>query len=265
MTLRALSVLRSVDVIAAEDTRVTRKLLQHHAIPAKLMAAHAHNEHRAAGEIVALLRDGKRVALVTDAGTPGFSDPGAVIVSAARAAGFEATPIPGPNAAVAALSAAGRTADRVLFCGFLPPRPAARRKALQTLHALPFLLVFYEAPHRVREALADLRDTLGPERTVTLARELTKRFESFHTCRLAEAEAWVAADPNREKGEFVLLVDGAVLETASATEDAAAERVLRVLLAELPLKQAVALATAICGASRNRLYARALALKAQRD
>ncbi len=261
VTLRALAVLGAVDVIAAEDTRVTRKLLQHHGIHARLMAAHEHNERHAAEKIVALLRGGKRVALVTDAGTPGFSDPGAEIVAAARAAGFAVTPIPGANAAVAALSAAGRATDSVLFCGFLPARPAARRKALQALRLLPFLLVFYEAPHRVRETLADLRDTLGPERAVTLAREITKRFESFHTCPLADAEQWVAADPHREKGEFVLLVDGAAPDSAG-TEDGATEHTLRVLLAELPLKQAVALAAAITGGGRNQLYARALALRA---
>jgi 16S rRNA (cytidine1402-2'-O)-methyltransferase len=260
VTLRALQVLGAVDVIAAEDTRVTRKLLQHHGIHAKLMAAHEHNERHAADEIVGLLRGGKRVALVTDAGTPGFSDPGAEIVAAVRAAGFDATPIPGANAAVAALSASGRMTNRVLFCGFLPPRPAARRSALLALRSQPFLLVFYEAPHRVRETLADLRDTLGPGRTVTLAREITKLFESFHTCPLAEAAQWVAEDPNREKGEFVLLVDGAVPQPDA--EDADAERVLRLLLADLPVKQAVALAAAITGTGRNRLYARALALKA---
>ncbi len=263
VTLRALEVLGAVDVIAAEDTRVTRKLLQHHGIHAKLMAAHEHNERHAANEIVGLLRAGKRVALVTDAGTPGFADPGAEIVAAVRAAGFEATPIPGANAAVAALSASGRTANQVLFCGFLPPRPAARRNALLALRSQPFLLVFFEAPHRVRETLADLRDTLGPGRTVTLAREITKFFESFHTCSLAEAEQWVAEDPNREKGEFVLLVDGAVPQPDA--EDAEAERVLRLLLADLPVKQAVALAAAITRSSRNRLYARALALKAGGD
>ncbi|MFO1206108.1 MAG: 16S rRNA (cytidine(1402)-2'-O)-methyltransferase [Burkholderiales bacterium] len=261
ITLRALQVLGAVDVIAAEDTRVTHKLLQHHGIHTRLIAAHEHNERSAAARIVALLREGKQVALVTDAGTPGFSDPGAEVVAAVRAAGLAVTPIPGANAAVAALSASGRVTDRVLFCGFLPARAAARRKALETLRALPFTLVFYEAPHRVRETLIDLRDALGPERTVTLARELTKRFEAFHSCPLAQAEAWVAADPNRERGEFVLLVDGAEVERAAEAEEKSAERVLQVLLAELPLKQAVALTTTITGANRNRLYARALALR----
>jgi 16S rRNA (cytidine1402-2'-O)-methyltransferase len=160
---------------------------------------------------------------------------------------------------MAALSAAGRPTDRFLFCGFLPPRPSARQRALDSLRTLPFLLIFYEAPHRVRETLADLRDTLGGGRTVTIAREITKHFESFHTCTLAEAEPWVAADPNREKGEFVLLVDGAELEPDP--DEAQADHVLRVLLADLPLSQAVTLAAAISRGSRNRLYARALQLK----
>jgi 16S rRNA (cytidine1402-2'-O)-methyltransferase len=261
ITLRALEVLRSVDVIAAEDTRVTHKLLQHYGIHTRLMAAHEHNERAAAARIVSLLREGNRVALVTDAGTPGFSDPGAAIVAAVRAAGFAVTPVPGANAAVAAFSASGRATDRMLFCGFLPARPTARRKALQSLQALPCTLVFYEAPHRVRETLADLRDTLGPERSVTIAREVTKHFESFHTCPLAEAEAWVAADANRERGEFVLLVDGASDAAPSTPAGIDPEHVLRVLLGELPLKQAVALAAAITGTPRKPLYAHALALK----
>jgi 16S rRNA (cytidine1402-2'-O)-methyltransferase len=260
VTLRALAVLGAVDVIAAEDTRVTRKLLQHHGIHGNLIAAHEHNERHAAERILCLLRRGESVALVTDAGTPGVSDPGAQIVATVRAGGFEVTPIPGASAAMAALSAAGRPADRFLFCGFLPPRPSARRKALDSLRPLPFLLIFYEAPHRVREALADLRDTLGGGRMVTIAREITKHFESFHTCTLAEAEPWIAADPNRVKGEFVLLVDGA--ELATDPDEAHADHMLRVLLADLPLKQAVALAAAITGAGRNQLYARALALRA---
>jgi 16S rRNA (cytidine1402-2'-O)-methyltransferase len=259
LTLRALEVMRSVDLIAAEDTRVTQKLLQHHRIRTKLMAVHEHNEHRSAERIVALLREGKTVALVTDAGTPGISDPGAQVVAAARAAGFAVSPIPGASAAIAALSAAGRTVDRFLFCGFLPPRPAARRTDLERLRGLPFLLVFYEAPHRVLETLADLREVLGAQREVTVARELTKQFECFHTCLLGEAEQWVAADANRERGEFVLLVGGAA--TVPDAQAANGEHALRVLLGELPLKQAVALAAAVSGARRNSLYQLALSLK----
>ena len=259
VTLRALMVLGAVDVIAAEDTRVTRRLLHYHGIHGRLIAAHEHNEGRAARRILALLRQGQSVALVSDAGTPGVSDPGAEIVAAVRAAGFEATPIPGPNAAVAALSASGRAADRFLFCGFLPARPTARRKALAALRSLPFLLIFHEAPHRVRETLADLRDTLGAGRMVTIAREITKQFESFHTCALADAEQWLAHDPNRAKGEFVLLVDGAPPE--SGAEALETDHMLEVLLADLPLSQAVTLAAAISGTSRNRLYARALQLQ----
>jgi len=260
VSLRALEVLGSADVVAAEDTRVTQKLLQHHGIRAKMIPVHEHNERRGAERIVALLREGKTIALVTDAGTPGISDPGAPVVAAVRAAGFPVTPIPGANAAVTALSAAGRAADRFLFCGFLPPRPAARRKELERMKGLPFLLVFYEAPHRVQETLADLRDVLGSEREITIAREITKQFESFHTCALGDAEQWVRADANRGKGEFVLLVEGAL--TAPDAGEASAEHALRVLLGELPLRQAVALAAAVSGASRNRLYQLALELKA---
>ena len=259
LSLRALEVLRSVDLVAAEDTRVTQKLLQHHRIRTKLMPVHEHNERQSAQRIVTLLREGKSIALVTDAGTPGISDPGMPVVAAARAAGFSVSPVPGANAAVAALSAAGRAADRFLFCGFLPSRSAMRRKELERLRDLPFLLVIYEAPHRVPETLADLREVLGAEREITIAREMTKQFETFHTCVLGEAEQWVAADANRGRGEFVLLVAGAT--TVPDVQEASGEHALRVLLGELPLKQAVALAAAVSGARRNRLYQLALALK----
>lgn len=259
LSLRALEVLRSVDLVAAEDTRVTQKLLQHYGVHTKLIAVHEHNERRSAERIVALLGEGKSIALVTDAGTPGISDPGTPVVAAVRAAGFAVSPIPGPNAAIAALSAAGRVAERFLFCGFLPPRPAARRKDLERLRDLPFLLVFYEAPHRLTETLADLRDVLGPEREVTIAREITKQFEAFHTCVLGAAEQWVAADPNRGRGELVLLVGGAA--NPPDAQEASGEHVLRVLLDELPLKQAVALAAAVSGVRRNRLYQLALTLR----
>ncbi len=261
MSLRALDVLGAVECVAAEDTRVTQKLLRHHAIDARLIAAHEHNEQRAAQRIVGLLRGGGSVALVTDAGTPGVSDPGARIVAAVRAAGFEVVPIPGANAAIAALSATGSTATRFLFCGFLPARPAARRKEIEQLRALPYLLVLYEAPHRVLETLADLRTILGAEREVTIAREITKQFESFHTCRLGEAEQWVAADAYREKGEFVLLVAGS--EETENPEQSQAGHTLSVLLEALPLKQAVDLAAAISGTSRKRLYERALEMRDQ--
>ncbi len=261
ISARALAVLAQADLVAAEDTRTTGHLLAHHGIAAKLVALHEHNEMRRAAELVARMQAGETIALVSDAGTPGISDPGALLVAQAREAGVDVCPIPGANAAIAALSAAGLAAAHFLFYGFLPVRPAARRTALEALRELPYALVFYEAPHRVAECVTDLAAVLGGERDIVIARELTKLFETIHRCRLDQAGAWLAADANRLRGEFVLLVSGA---QAAAREGlpAEAERVLRLLLAELPLKQSAALAAAITGARKNELYARALALRA---
>ena len=259
ITLRALDVLKRVDAIAAEDTRLTLRLLNHYGITTPLMALHEHNERRAAQKIVQMLALGKSVALVSDAGTPAISDPGALAVAAVRAAGYAVVPLPGANAAVGALSAAGCAAAHFLFYGFLPAQAAARRRELALLKKLPYLLVFYEAPHRVIGSVADIAEVLGGERTITIARELTKLFESIHSCKLAEAAAWLALDPDRVKGEFVLLVEGAVVEDAN--DAAAARRVLQILASELPLKQAVKLTTEIAGGKRNELYALALEMK----
>lgn len=256
---RALETLRSVDVVAAEDTRITARLLARYGITCRLIAVHEHNERHALRQVLELLSSGRCVALTCDAGTPTLSDPGALLVAAARDAGHIVSPIPGPNAAVAALSAAGFTARHHLFYGFLPERAAARRRALATLAHLPFTLVFYEAPHRVQECIADLRAVLGAERRVVLARELTKLFESVHACTLAEAESWLAADSTRRKGEFVLIVEGAG-EAKEPSVDAA-RRVLETLLKDLPPKKAVALAAKITGGSSKELYKLALALK----
>lgn len=255
---RALEILGSVDAVAAEDTRVTRRLLAHFGIAKRLIAVHEHNEKRVAKQVLALLADGKSVALACDAGTPAISDPGALLVAAARHAGFPVTPVPGPNAAVAALSASGLVSPHFLFYGFLPERTAARRRALAPLAKLPYTLVFFEAPHRVAESVADLRAALGGGRRIVLARELTKLFETVHDCTLAAAEAWLAADPNRRKGEFVLIVEGAAGEPV--TEDPG-RRALEVLLAELPLSQAVGLAARIGGGGKKELYRMALDLK----
>lgn len=260
ITLRALEVLGAVAVVAAEDTRNTRHLLQHHGIAdARLLALHQHNERAGAEKIIALLQQGQSVALVTDAGTPAVSDPGALLVETVRAAGFRVIPIPGASAAIAALSASGLVNPHFLFYGFLPNKAAARRSALHTLADLPCTLVFYEAPHRILECVADLHAVFGDTREIVFARELTKLFESIHRCTLGEALAWLNSDPNNQRGEFVLLVSGAA--PRSDDLDAQAERVLTALLAELPLKQAVALAVQITGRNRNVLYQRALALK----
>ncbi len=264
ISARALAVLAQADLVAAEDTRTTGHLLAHHGIGAKLVALHEHKEAVRAAELVARMRSGKSIALVSDAGTPGISDPGALLVARAREAGITVCPIPGANAAIAALSAAGLAAPHFLFYGFLPVKPAARRTALAALRELPYSLVFYEAPHRVAECVADLAAMLGAQRDIVIARELTKLFETIHRCRLSEASAWLASDPNRQRGEFVLIVSGAREEKQEGLP-AEAGRVLGLLLAELPLAQAAALAAAITGARKNELYARALELRAARE
>jgi 16S rRNA (cytidine1402-2'-O)-methyltransferase len=259
ITLRALETLRAADTIAAEDTRNTRHLLQHHGISdARLLALHQHNERGGAERIIELLQQGKCVALVTDAGTPAVSDPGAVLVEAVRAAGFRVIPIPGASAAITALSASGLVNPHFLFYGFLPNKSAARRTALQALAEHPYTLVFYEAPHRILECTQDLLAVLGAEREIVFAREITKLFESIHRCKLADAQAWLESDANNQRGEFVLLVSGAA---AREGLDADTERTLTLLLEELPLKQAVQLAVKITGGNKNELYQRALALK----
>ena len=256
---RALEVLGSVDAVAAEDTRVTGRLLAHYGIEKRLIAVHEHNERRAADEVLKLLAAGHSLALTSDAGTPAISDPGAVVVAAVREAGYPVSPVPGPNAAIAALSVSGMAAPHFLFYGFLPAKAAARRRELAQLAALPFALVFHEAPHRIEECVADLLAALGGERRIVLARELTKLFETVHECALADAPAWLAADANRRKGEFVIVVEG---QTAAMEKDAGlAQRALEALLEELPLKQAVDLATKIAGSKRNELYRRALQMK----
>ena len=257
--MRALETLRGVEAVAAEDTRVTRRLLAHHDISKRLIPVHEHNEKRAVDGILALLREGRSVALTCDAGTPAISDPGALLVAAARAAGFRVVPVPGPNAAIAALSACGFGAPHHLFYGFLPARAAARRRELSALAPLPYTLVFYEAPHRVEECVSDLRAVLGVARRIVIARELTKLFESIHACTLGEAETWLAGDPNRRKGEFVLIVEGAA-GTAAAAETTS-KRTLEALLDELPLRQAVDLAARITGERKNELYRLALAMR----
>lgn len=260
ITLRALDILNGVNVVAAEDTRNTRHLLQHHGISdAKLLAVHQHNERGSADKVISLLQEGQSVALVTDAGTPAVSDPGAVLVEAVRAAGFRAIPIPGASAVVTALSASGLVNPHFLFYGFLPNKSAARRAALQALANQTCTLAFYEAPHRILECTADLQAVFGDEREIVFAREITKLFESIHRCKLSVALDWLNSDPNNQRGEFVLLVSGAAERTEAL--DAEAERVLTLLLDELPLKQAVQLAVQITGQNKNALYQKALSIK----
>lgn len=262
ITLRAIEVLRSVESIAAEDTRVTQKLLSQHDVHAKLFALHEHNERVAATRLIASLAEGKSVALVSDAGTPGISDPGTVTVAKVREAGFRVVPIPGPNAAIAAIAAAGMPAVPFHFHGFLGAKKSDRETALKQLVRQTGLMVFYEAPHRILGSVESIAAVFGGERRIGIARELTKVFEQVHVCRLAEASAWLQQDDNRRRGEFVLLVEGCSEDAVKEQEDSL--RVLGLLLDELPLKQAVKLAAEISGARKNELYQRALELKKER-
>lgn len=260
ISLRALDILKSVDAIAAEDTRHSSGLLNHFGISKKLIAVHEHNEHQSAEKLLLQLNAGENIALVTDAGTPGISDPGAVVVDLVRKAGIKVVPVPGASAVIAALSASGITQNGFLFHGFLPASGAARRRILENLKAQTVTLVFYEAPHRILECVADLSLVLGADRRITFARELTKTFETFYSCNLGEAVAWLEADTNQQRGEFVLLVEAAAQKEAEAIPEDAV-RVLKLLLAELPLKQAVKLATDITQLKKNDLYEFALQLK----
>lgn len=257
ITLRALDVLANVDVIAAEDTRTAGNLLKHYSIAKQLFPLHQHNESAAVGKVANLLRCGKSVALVTDAGTPAISDPGAIVIRTLREQGYKVVPVPGANAAVCALSVAGYPTPHFLFYGFLPSNASARRRELESLKPCPHNLVFYEAPHRILECLDDLHAVLGENREITIARELTKLFETIHTCPLGDAPAWLQGDPDRKKGEFVLIISGAEAHKRTELSDEA-QRILKLLLSELPLKQAVKLAAEISGESKNRLYSAAL-------
>ena len=263
ITLRALHVLGLAGTVACEDTRVTSQLLQHYGLEGKaLLAVHAHNENEAAARVCERLAAGQAVAFVSDAGTPGVSDPGARLVAAAVAAGHRVVPLPGASSALAVLSVAGDVgAEAFTFRGFLAAKGAERQQQLQAVVADPLAQVLFEAPHRIEALVAALAEAAGTRR-LTLGRELTKQFETVVTLLAIEAPGWLAADPNRLRGEFVLVLHA--LPRAVAAEgdlSPAAEHCLAVLLRELPLKQAVALAADISGAPRNALYQRALRLR----
>ncbi len=267
ITLRALHVLALVDAVACEDTRHSAALLRHVGIALKpLLAVHEHNERDAAGAVLERLARGERVAYVSDAGTPAVSDPGAALAAAARQAGYRVLPVPGASSALAALSVAGDTVGAAgggfAFVGFLPAKGSERdRRLTGAARAAPTQLLF-EAPHRIESLAAGLAAAC-PDRVATLCRELTKQFESVATMPACELPAWLAADSHRTRGEFVVVLHAlAVAEAEEAAGESAHDALLTPLLAELPLKQAVALAAEISGAPRNRLYARALSLKA---
>ncbi len=264
ITRRAIDTLRSANVIAAEDTRVTRILVSHLGIKTRVIAVHEHNERNAADGIVNLLQQGQSVALVTDAGTPAVSDPGAVVVNAVRIAGYKVIPIPGASAVIAALSASGEGEYGFTFAGFLPSGAGDRKRALESWKSCTHALVFYETPHRIVEMVAALQEVFGDEREIILAREITKKFESIHRVKLGDAAVWLNADANNIRGEFVVIVAnpsfGEPLEGKTA-EDQELERTLSILLEELPLKQAVAMAVKITGEKKNKVYDLALTLK----
>ena len=260
ITLRALKVLAAVDVITAEDTRNTAPLLKRHGIGRRPVALHQHNEARMAVPVVQWLREGRSVALVSDAGTPGLSDPGALVVARAMAAGLRVVPVPGANAAVAAFSASGLPDAHFLFYGFLPARASARRAAISGLTSLTCALIFYEAPHRILDSVDDLAAVLPGERTIVIARELTKVFESIASLPLQGAPAWMRAEANRQRGEFVLIVSGAPEKDEKARTGW--ESTLDHLLGELPLAQAVRITCALTGARRKAVYEHALTIAA---
>ncbi|HEY2675610.1 MAG TPA: 16S rRNA (cytidine(1402)-2'-O)-methyltransferase [Steroidobacteraceae bacterium] len=264
LSTRARDTLQSCGLIAAEDTRHTGILLKHFGIKTPQVSLHDHNERLRATEIIELLRSGKSVALVSDAGTPAISDPGFELVRAAASAGIQVSAIPGPCAAIAALSIGAQPTDRFCFEGFLPARGAARRARLDSLRLEPRTLVFYESPHRVRETLEDCAEVFGEGRAATVVRETTKLHETTYRGSLKELSDIAKTDADFNRGEIVLLIAGAEPPAATETEEQAAlDKVLAALLAELPLKQAARLAAQITGARGNETYKRALHLKEQ--
>ncbi|WP_425055597.1 16S rRNA (cytidine(1402)-2'-O)-methyltransferase [Pseudomonas abyssi] len=257
LTPRALQVLRDVSLIAAEDTRHSARLMQHFGIATPMTACHDHNEREKGLRLVERLLAGDDIALISDAGTPLISDPGFHLVRQAREAGVKVSPVPGACALIAALSAAGMPSDRFAFEGFLPAKAHGRQQRLQALLVEPRTWLVYEAPHRLLECLRDMQQVLGSQRRVLLARELTKTFETLHAAPLEELVAWVAADADQQRGECVLVVEGAP-EPEADEVSAQALRVLDLLLAELPVKRAARLAADITGVRKNLLYQVAL-------
>ncbi|HYG43783.1 MAG TPA: 16S rRNA (cytidine(1402)-2'-O)-methyltransferase [Bordetella sp.] len=264
--LRAWQALAHADVIAAEDTRCSRSLLDAWGISTPLMAAHRHNEASAAQDICQRLAQGQRVALISDAGAPAVSDPGARVVRAVRAAGYAVVPVPGPSSVIAALMGSGATSDEnpaYAFAGFAPAKAAARQRWLRSWCALPAPVVMFESPHRLAACLADLLEVCGPARMLTVARELTKRFEQIATLPLSQAAQWLAADPHRAQGEFVLIVHAAeAAADAAGPDDPATGTLLDALLETLSVRDATRVAAKVTGQPRDALYAMALARKA---
>ncbi|MHB1948624.1 MAG: 16S rRNA (cytidine(1402)-2'-O)-methyltransferase, partial [Gammaproteobacteria bacterium] len=257
MSLRAIETLKNVDLIAAEDTRHSAALLQHFSISTPLLALHEHNERERANTLLERLQQGESIALISDAGTPLISDPGYFLVKEARGLGVNVIPIPGPCAAIVALSAAGLPTDRFIFEGFLPAKTKGRVDRLTALKHEPRTMIFYEAPHRIVELLEDMQTVFGNDRTVVIARELTKKFETMRSGALFELVEWVKNDPNQQKGELVVLAEG----SSESPANIPSQELLTLLLEHLPLKQAVEIAAKISGDRKNDLYDLAVLIK----
>jgi len=254
ITYRAVAILGAVQLIAAEDTRHSARLLQHYTINTPCIALHEHNERDQAVKLVKQLENGASIALISDAGTPLISDPGFHLVRTARERSLRVVPVPGSSAILAALSVSGLPTDRFCFEGFLPVKPGPRQKRLQALCEEPRTLVFYESPHRINATLQQMQESFGAERPAVIARELTKVFETVHGDSLENLSAWVATDSNQQRGEFVLLVQGAEKLETSSELNADVRRIAEILAAELPPGQAAALTAKITGEKKNRLY-----------
>ena len=260
MSPRAVETLQQVDLIAAEDTRHSAPLMQHFAITTPMMAVHDHNERQRSESIVGRLQQGQSVALISDAGTPLISDPGYHLVNAVREAGFRVVPIVGPSALIGALSVAGVATDRFTFMGFLPAKSSHRCQVLESITAFTHTHVFYESPHRILDSVADMLKGCGGERRLVIARELTKTFETVNAGPIDAMQAWLLADSNQQRGEFVLMLAGAP-EPAVEAMDAETDKLLQALLDELPIKKAAALAAKLTPHKKKALYDRALQLQ----
>ncbi len=262
ISLRAIDVLKTVNCIAAEDTRHSQHLLQHFSIKTPLLSLHEHNESERASQLIHRLQRGESIALISDAGTPLISDPGYLLVRDVKSVGIQVTPIPGACAAIAALSASGLPTDRFIFEGFLPAKSKLRKERLAALKTEPRTIIIYETPHRILDSLQEMQQVFGKDRLIVLARELTKIFETIKSGSIEEIIQWVTVDTNQQRGEIILLVSGAdVISNPKDNITLSSEAILTVLLEALPLKQAVAIAAKITGERKNNLYQRALLIK----
>ena len=261
ITQRALDTLQQVDKVCAEDTRNTRKLLTHFGIQANLKAIHDHNEQHKIDQLRGWLDRGENIALVSDAGTPLISDPGYHLVNILGGEGYQVVPIPGASAIIAALSVAGLPTDRFTFEGFLPAKTVGRNKALTQNKKENRTQVYYESSHRIIPTISAMLEIFGENRKVVLARELTKMYEQIFRGKLLDLQAWISADPMHQKGEFVLIVEGAPVEENSDAVNCSSDELLVTLLEELPVKQAAGIAAKITGKKKNELYKQAMSLK----